>query len=102
MADVREIKAAAPAIEPHLDFFAITLLTAMCVCLAIGQVAIKAANAGISPLLQAGLRSLGGAVLLGLFCWLRGVRLFARDGIFWPALLTMRVLIAVAVPTSPL
>ena len=78
---------ARPAMKPRLDAFAIGLMTAMCVSLAIGQVAIKVANAGISPLLQAGLRSLAGAVLLGLFAWLRGVRLFARDGILWPALL---------------
>ena len=60
----------------------------MCVCLAVGQIAIKVANAGISPVFQAGLRSLAGAVLLAVFAKLRGVRLFARDGIFWPALLT--------------
>lgn len=75
---------------PHqrLDAFAVLILLSMCVCLAIGQVAIKVANAGISPVLQAGLRSLAGCVLLALFARARGVALFARDGIFWPALLT--------------
>jgi drug/metabolite transporter (DMT)-like permease len=76
------------AIKPSLDFFAIAVLTSMCVCLAVGQVAIKVANEGISPVLQAGLRSLAGALLLGVVARLSGVRLFARDGIFWPALLT--------------
>jgi drug/metabolite transporter (DMT)-like permease len=79
--------AAAPT-HQRLDAFAIGLMTSMCICLAVGQVAIKVANAGISPVLQAGLRSLAGAVLLMVFAWARGVRLFARDGIFWPALLT--------------
>lgn len=81
----------APPVAPmrqYLDPFAIGIMTLMCVCLAVGQVAIKVANAGISPVLQAGLRSLAGAVLLALFARARGVRLFARDGIFWPALLT--------------
>jgi drug/metabolite transporter (DMT)-like permease len=78
----------ASAIRPHLDAFAIGIMIAMCVCLAVGQVAIKIANAGISPVFQAGLRSLAGAVLLAAFAKARGVRLFARDGIFWPALLT--------------
>ncbi len=75
-------------VKPHLDLFAILILTSMCVCLAVGQVAIKVANDGISPVLQAGLRSLAGAVVVGLFAVLRGVALFRRDGIFWPALLT--------------
>lgn len=74
--------------KTHLDLFAVVILTSMCVCLAVGQVAIKVANAGISPVLQAGLRSLAGAVLVGLFAKARGVDLFRRDGIFWPALLT--------------
>ena len=80
--------AAQPAQKTQLDLFAVALLTVMCICLAIGQVAIKVANTGISPLLQAGLRSLAAAVCLGLIAHLRGVVLFARDGIFWPALLT--------------
>lgn len=75
-------------VKPHLDLFAISIMTSMCVCLAVGQVAIKVANAGISPVLQAGLRSLAGAVLIGLVAKARGVELFRRDGIFWPALLT--------------
>lgn len=75
-------------VKPHLDLFAVLILTSMCVCLAVGQVAIKVANDGISPLLQAGLRSLAGAVVVGLFAIVRGVALFKRDGIFWPALLT--------------
>lgn len=68
-----------------LDLFAVSLLTLMCVCLAVGQVAMKVANSGISPLFQAGLRSICGAVLLGLWAWWRGVKLFEDDGIWAPA-----------------
>jgi drug/metabolite transporter (DMT)-like permease len=70
-----------------LDGMAIVLLLMSCALLAVGQVAIKVANTGIAPLMQAGLRSVGAAVLLGGFARLRGVRLVARDGILWPALL---------------
>ena len=70
----------------RLDAFAITLLIAMCLCLAVGQVAMKVANQGISPVLQAGMRSLAGSMILALFAWSRGVRLFERNGILWPAL----------------
>lgn len=86
----------APAVGPSadepirreaLDALAIGLLLVMCVCLAVGQVAIKVANAGISPLMQAGLRSAAAASLLGLLAAIRGVRLFALDRTFWPSLL---------------
>ena len=79
---------ASPVPKAQLDVFAVALLTVMCMCLAVGQVAIKVANAGISPVLQAGLRSLAAAMFLGLFAKLRGVQLFACDGILWPALAT--------------
>lgn len=79
--------ASQPARQQSLDAFAIGLLLVMCMCLAVGQVAIKVANAGISPLMQAGLRSGAAALLLGLVALARGVPLFARDGVFWPGLL---------------
>lgn len=78
---------AAPFRRAALDAPAIALLLVMCACLAVGQVAIKIANDGISPLLQAGLRSGLAAVLLGLVAVGRGVPLFVRDGTLWPALL---------------
>lgn len=78
--------APAPGSQP-LDGFAVGLLLIMCACLAMGQVAIKIANAGISPLMQAGLRSGAAAIVLGVFAAVRGVRLFVRDGTFWPGLL---------------
>lgn len=71
----------------HLDTAAMTLMVVLCFAWGLQQVAIKVANAGISPVLQAGLRS-GGAVLL-LLVWSawRGIRLFRSDGSLWPGLL---------------
>ncbi len=79
--------ASQPVRRASLDASAVALLLVMCACLAVGQVAIKIANAGISPLLQAGLRSGAAALLLGLVAMARGVPLFARDRMFWPGLL---------------
>jgi len=76
-----------PVRKDALDAFAVSLLLVMCACLAVGQVAIKVANAGISPLMQAGLRSAGAAALLGLLAAARGTRLLAFDRTFWPSLL---------------
>lgn len=76
-----------PVRKNALDAFAVALLLVMCACLAVGQVAIKVANAGISPLMQAGLRSAAAAALLGLLALFRGTRLFAIDRTIWPALL---------------
>lgn len=75
-----------PARQDQLGASAIGLLLLMCTCLAVGQVAIKVANDGISPLMQAGLRSAGAATLLGLLAAVRGVRLIAFDRTFWPSL----------------
>ncbi len=65
--------------KPSLDLAAVCLIAVLCALWGTNQVAIKLTNGGISPILQAGLRSLGAAVLL--LCWarLRGIRLFAHD-----------------------
>lgn len=63
------------------------MLLSMCLCLAVGQVAIKVAAAGISPLMQAALRSAFAALLLGVLAEAKGIRLFGRDRIFWPSVL---------------
>ena len=76
-----------PSRREQLDAFAIVLLLVMCACLAVGQVAIKVANDGISPLMQAGLRSGLAAGLLGLVAVVRGVRLIQLDRTLWPSLL---------------
>ncbi len=66
--------------RPRLDAAAILLMVLLCACWGFNQVAIKLANAGISPMLQAGLRSLGSAALLWAWSGHRGVALLRRDG----------------------
>lgn len=56
------------------------LMVGLCLLWGLNQVAAKVANAGISPVLQAGLRSAGAAVLLMAWCRIKGVRLFDADG----------------------
>src|SRR3546814_6676423 len=66
-----------------LDRTAVVILLLCCACWGLSQIAIKIANAGISPVLQAGLRSIGAAVLLLAWCRLRRIPLFNRDGTLW-------------------
>lgn len=68
--------------RPRLDAAAMLLMVLLCACWGFNQVAIKLANAGITPMLQAGLRSLGSALLLWAWSAHRGVALFRRDGSF--------------------
>ncbi|HUZ64917.1 MAG TPA: DMT family transporter [Acetobacteraceae bacterium] len=72
--------------KPALDPLAVSVMVALCVCWGLNQVAIKVAEAGIPPVLQAGLRSAGAGVLL--LCWMRARRipLLDRDGSLWPGL----------------
>jgi drug/metabolite transporter (DMT)-like permease len=63
-----------------LDRTAIVILLLCCACWGLNQIAIKIANAGISPVLQAGLRSAGAALLLTGWCRLRRIPLWNRDG----------------------
>lgn len=64
------------------------LMVALCALWGMNQVSIKVANAGISPVLQAGLRSAGATLLLWAWSRQRGVALFGRDGTFWVGSLT--------------
>lgn len=64
----------------RLDRLAISLMVLLCAVWGIQQVAIKVTNAGISPFLQAGLRSAGAAALMVLWTAWRRVPLFVRDG----------------------
>ena len=73
--------------KTHLDRLAIGLMILFCTIWGVQQVAVKIANAGISPVWQAGLRSVGATALVGAWALLRGVRLFERDGTLWPGLL---------------
>jgi drug/metabolite transporter (DMT)-like permease len=66
--------------KTQLDRLAIDLMVLFCTIWGVQQVAIKIANAGISPVWQAGLRSIGATALVFLWARLRGVRLFEADG----------------------
>jgi drug/metabolite transporter (DMT)-like permease len=71
---------ATPAGLRPIDAIAALAIVACCASWGVNQVAIKVANEGIPPLLQAGLRSLlSGLLLLGWAGW-RGIPLFRRDG----------------------
>ena len=56
------------------------ILVLCCVAWGLNQAAIKISLTGVSPLFGAGLRSLVAALLLWLWCGLRGERLLLRDG----------------------
>jgi drug/metabolite transporter (DMT)-like permease len=71
----------------HLDAAAMALMVILCATWGLQQVAIKVANAGISPVWQASLRSLGAALLVWAWAAAKDIRLFARDGTLLPGLL---------------
>lgn len=77
-----------PQRSDRLDLAAMLLMVALCALWGVNQVSIKVANAGISPVLQAGLRSAGATLLLWAWSRRRGVALFERDGTFWLGALT--------------
>jgi drug/metabolite transporter (DMT)-like permease len=83
---VNTTPAPSPRVE-RLDARATVVLLALCACWGVNQTAIKIANAGISPIMQAGLRSLLAGALVFLWARARGRALFERDGTFWPGLL---------------
>lgn len=66
--------------KTHLDTLAVSSLLVCCLLWGLNQVAVKAALSEISPLWQAGLRSLGAAGLVWLWALARGIKLFERDG----------------------
>ncbi|MDC6167041.1 DMT family transporter [Paucibacter sp. XJ19-41] len=66
--------------KTHLDTLAVSSLLVCCLLWGLNQVAVKAALSEISPLWQAGLRSLGAALLVWAWATTRGIKLFERDG----------------------
>jgi drug/metabolite transporter (DMT)-like permease len=72
--------------DPHvhhvrpLDRRALLLVVLLCLCWGLYQVSVKVASAEIPPLTQAAIRSFGSAILVMLWCGVRGVPLFRRDG----------------------
>src|SRR5688572_29330475 len=66
---------------------AAVMMVLLCAVWALNQVAIKLGNDGFPPVLQTGLRSIGGGLLLLGWCVWRRVPLLARDGTLGAGLL---------------
>src|SRR5215207_233969 len=66
--------------KEHLDGLAVSLLLACCLFWGFQQILIKTTVAEVPPLWQAALRFVGATALLWLWCLVRGVKLFERDG----------------------
>jgi len=62
------------------DALAVSMMVVLCMCWGFQQITIKVAAAGVSPIMQAGLRSIIATVLLLAWAQLRRVPLFGRDG----------------------
>lgn len=67
----------------HLTITAMVILMVLCASWGLQQVAIKIANPGVSPVFQAGLRSIGATVLIWIWIVLRGTPVLNRDGTWW-------------------
>lgn len=70
-------------IKAQFDSLAIVLLVGLCLLFGLNQVVVKFGLEGISPLMQAGLRSIGASFLLILWMMWRGEKILRRDGAFW-------------------
>lgn len=74
--------------KTQLDTTAMALMVVLCAAWGLQQVAIKVANAGISPVWQASLRSIGAALLVWAWAAQRGIPLLERDGTLRAGLLS--------------
>ncbi|MEZ5925715.1 MAG: DMT family transporter [Hyphomicrobiaceae bacterium] len=84
-------EAGAPTTARRLDVPVALLLVVICAIWGGSSAAIKIANEGISPVFQAGLRSIASALLMILWCGYRGIRLFRLDDT-WPLGLVIGIL----------
>lgn len=66
--------------KTHLDSLAVSLLLGCCLFWGLQQLLIKTTVPEVPPLWQATLRFVGATALLWVWCAMRGVRLFDRDG----------------------
>jgi drug/metabolite transporter (DMT)-like permease len=73
--------------KEHLDGLAIGTLLVCCMFWGLQQVLVKSIMDEVAPLFQASLRCMGACVLLLIWCRVRGIRLFERDGTLWAGLL---------------
>ncbi len=73
--------------KTELDRLALGLMLFFCTIWGVQQVVIKLVSEGISPVWQAGLRSIAALVIVFVWALIRRVRLFERDETLWPGLL---------------
>jgi drug/metabolite transporter (DMT)-like permease len=73
--------------KAHLDGLAVGILLACCMFWGLQQVLVKSIMNEVAPLFQASLRCIGACMLLLIWCRVRGIRLFERDGSLWAGLL---------------
>jgi drug/metabolite transporter (DMT)-like permease len=73
--------------KEHLDGLAIGILLACCMFWGLQQILVKSIMDQVDPLFQSSLRAIGATLLLLLWCRLRGVPLFERDGTLLAGLL---------------
>ena len=71
---------ATPVARKPLDPLAYGVMIALCACWGVQQVAVKVAAAGISPVLQGGIRSIVATLLLIAWIGARRIPMFERDG----------------------
>lgn len=77
------MKPDSPMPESGISLLGIAVLIILCASWGLNQVAIKAAIAGVPPVLQAGIRSMGSACLVFLWMKIRNRPLMERDGTLW-------------------
>ena len=78
---------AGAAYTAPLPTYAVLWMIALCAIYGMGQIAIKIGNDGISPLMQAGLRSTGATVVIVAWMLAQRISLKPSPGIVLPALL---------------
>jgi drug/metabolite transporter (DMT)-like permease len=71
----------------RLDVFATLAMVVLTASWGFQQVAIKVTNDAVSPAFQSGLRCAGAMVLLLIWCRIRNIALFERDGTLIPGLI---------------
>ncbi len=72
--------------QDRLDAFATFAMVLLTASWGFQQVAIKVTNDAVSPAFQSGLRCAGAFALLLVWCHVRGIKLFERDGTLIPGL----------------
>jgi drug/metabolite transporter (DMT)-like permease len=76
-----------PVPRKQIDGYAASVMVGLCACWALQQVVTKAAAPAMNPVLQVGIRSFVAAILVACLMWLKGWKIFGKDGTLWPGIL---------------